>query len=388
MMMWKVLLIFIISEQVFCKNISQSNDENNIKNSKTSMMKTMEYEVNDDFGLPMLSRDMTFLSIIIDTIKNENCKKHAIMILQETQNLTNWAVKFYDSSGKFPEGLLSGSTYQFGNFDECIDIGNDNNLPGDIRGKYCLGNIKIQVPQIYLNKASSIWQNFRNRSKRYDESISELNWGICVPASCQSEDIQDIIERIIGFAFSNSKLKLTPIINKQKCYTNEQQQQQQYDSIDFIYLLIIMTIVSLIIIGTIFDVIYSKNNNDKSPSIGLQVMNAFSFVSNLKRLCSPANDDGLGLDCISGIKFIAMAFIVAGHCLVFIIGGPILNQNFWTKAITKYENSIFLNNPLLVDTFLLLSGFLFSRILLKELDKRRSVNFLYLYIFRYIRYVA
>lgn len=50
------------------------------------------------------------------------------------------------------------------------------------------------------------------------------------------------------------------------------------------------------------------------------------------------------------------------------------------------QNAILLNSPLLVDTFLLLSGFLFTHILLLELEKRNGkVNFLVVYLFRYIR---
>lgn len=379
-MLLVVLVIVLCCGQVFTKNVSVPSAEESLL-APRQPMKTIEYEVND--GLPMFSRNLSLLLDTIESINNENCKKDANLIIKEIQNLTNWAVKFYDSSGKLPEGILSGSTYNFGNFDECIGIGSgDDDAPETIRGKYCLGNMRIQVPDNYLNKKNSIWPNFRNRSSRYDESISELHWGICVPASCQSEDIQDFIKKITDFTFSNSKLKLTPTIIEKQCYTKE---QIPFDNVDFIYLTIIMSIVLLIIIGTVFDVVCLKKNDKKTKSIVPQIMTAFSLVSNLKKLCGPANDDGLDLDCISGIKFLAMSFIVAGHCLVFIVGGPILNRDFWTNAVSKIENSIFLNNPLLVDTFLLLSGFLFARILLRELDKRRSVNFLYLYIFRYIR---
>lgn len=52
----------------------------------------------------------------------------------------------------------------------------------------------------------------------------------------------------------------------------------------------------------------------------------------------------------------------------------------------KIENGIFLNNPLMVDTFLLLSGFLMCRLLLVELEKRKGkINFGIIYIARYLR---
>lgn len=103
-----------------------------------------------------------------------------------------------------------------------------------------------------------------------------------------------------------------------------------------------------------------------------------------------------------------MMLIISGHALLFISSGPVLNSNFIAEVsvlntkiaqearnlnilfssqqVKLFRNAILLNSPLLVDTFLLLSGFLFARLLLVELDKRNGkINFLLLYIFRYIR---
>jgi len=51
----------------------------------------------------------------------------------------------------------------------------------------------------------------------------------------------------------------------------------------------------------------------------------------------------------------------------------------------KVENGILLNNPLLVDTFLMIGAFLLCRLLLAELDKRKFINPLVIYIARIIR---
>lgn len=96
--------------------------------------------------------------------------------------------------------------------------------------------------------------------------------------------------------------------------------------------------------------------------------------------------DEHGLSCINGIKAFAMLFILGGHALVFVFSGPVHNSVFYYKASTLVQNAFLLNSPLFVDSFLLLSGFLFARLLLLELDKRNGkVNFILLYVFRYIR---
>lgn len=94
----------------------------------------------------------------------------------------------------------------------------------------------------------------------------------------------------------------------------------------------------------------------------------------------------MGLSCINGIKTLSMLLILSGHSLLFLVGGPVENPSFFQEQSQYIRNAFLMNSPLLVDSFLLLSGFLFTRLALAELDKRKGrVNFGLLYIFRYIR---
>jgi len=105
----------------------------------------------------------------------------------------------------------------------------------------------------------------------------------------------------------------------------------------------------------------------------------------LKKLGKESKDE-YGLSCINGIKAVSMFCIISGHALVFMVGGPMQNSEFFKKQMTMIQNAFIFNSPLLVDSFLLLSGFLFARLILVEMDKRRGrINFGLLYIFRYIR---
>lgn len=54
-------------------------------------------------------------------------------------------------------------------------------------------------------------------------------------------------------------------------------------------------------------------------------------LENLQKLVKGSTDD-LGLSAINGIKAISMMLIIAGHALVFMIGGPVLNADFYAKV--------------------------------------------------------
>lgn len=56
----------------------------------------------------------------------------------------------FDASVKTPVGVEYGVEYQFGNFDQCIEI-SANIEPGgaDIESKYCLVDVKMEGSQMF-----------------------------------------------------------------------------------------------------------------------------------------------------------------------------------------------------------------------------------------------
>jgi hypothetical protein len=67
----------------------------------------------------------------------------------------NYATVF-DSSTKFPEGVLLGSISQMGNFDECLEV-NVNQDWGSFKGQHCMvtGNINVS----HYIPANEVWYN-------------------------------------------------------------------------------------------------------------------------------------------------------------------------------------------------------------------------------------
>lgn len=50
----------------------------------------------------------------------------------------------FDATSKFPSGIISGSTYGMGNFDQCLKV----RVPlvqDSFSGKYCLATLKIEL---------------------------------------------------------------------------------------------------------------------------------------------------------------------------------------------------------------------------------------------------
>lgn len=56
-----------------------------------------------------------------------------------------------------------------------------------------------------------------------------------------------------------------------------------------------------------------------------------NLTENLRKLVKGSKDD-LGLSAVNGIKAMSMMMIIAGHALLFIVGGPVLNSDYYAKV--------------------------------------------------------
>lgn len=57
-----------------------------------------------------------------------------------------WARKMRDAWGNFPSGIFVGSNFDFGNFDECINLKFNTEEAGEVSGQHCTLLIPFEVP--------------------------------------------------------------------------------------------------------------------------------------------------------------------------------------------------------------------------------------------------
>lgn len=63
---------------------------------------------------------------------------HSVVLL----NMFVSCFAVFDASAKSPQGLLFGSSYHLGNFDECVAIDETSDGGLTVEGQYCLATIK------------------------------------------------------------------------------------------------------------------------------------------------------------------------------------------------------------------------------------------------------
>lgn len=362
--------------QKIIKSVTSQNESHH--DSGDNVMLTIKNDTNSDKDHidrnqhNILSEDMSFILKQIRSgikkIDNTECVEHLINAIDGFGQRKQWAIAMFDSSVKIPTGVEYGVTYQFGNFDQCMDITTDKIADGvAIKPKYCLADVVVEG------------YNVRSMASRhYVETNSTLvHWGVCIPESCSSRDV----ELYLSIATGYQNISVTT----DKCTVNE---PLRIGTGDIIFASVLISFALMVLVSTCYHVflIYRPIPlKGRSNGCFEMITKSFSIVENLHKMGKPSSDE-LGLGCVNGIKALSMLLIVASHALLFMVGGPVQNTEFYESQSTQLQNAVLLNSPLLVDSFLLLSGFLFTRLIMLELNKRKGqVNFLLLYIFRYIR---
>ncbi|KAF2899933.1 hypothetical protein ILUMI_06250 [Ignelater luminosus] len=375
-----------VSESKYVMKINRTNSDN--KNS-ANLNNNENGNENDSNKRSFLPPDLYQITMALEVLPKGLCKNDSRAVLEAVISREKWALKIFDSSPKFPVGMLYGSYYQLGNFDECISV--QGKLPDydrKIQGKYCLADVTLDNEK--ENRIARSHGYYHNRvSSSRNVFNSTLRWAICVPSSCNSQEIEAFLGELFSNAVSYPIFTIeAPEIN---CYYEK---YIPLTTLEIVFGCFAGIFVVFVVLATIYHVLrvyrstrsinYSISNQNK-PNTYQEILLSFSLVQNIRNLLRVKSSD-LNLNCICGIRFLSMFLIVSSHSLLFVIVGPVLNEDFQIEAVQKPQNAILLNHPLLVDTFLLISGFLMCRLLLLELEKRNGkVNVLALYIGRYLR---
>ncbi|KAJ8944865.1 hypothetical protein NQ314_009355 [Rhamnusium bicolor] len=87
------------------------------------------------------------VQLLIPTLNSENpkCREHSRLYLEQLRNFKLWATEMFDANAKYPSGILYGSTYDLGNFDQCMEV----KVPlrsTQFTGKYCIAKFTVNPP--------------------------------------------------------------------------------------------------------------------------------------------------------------------------------------------------------------------------------------------------
>ena len=138
-------------------------------------------------------------------------------------------------------------------------------------------------------------------------SIANPEIGMCFPAQCTKQDINE------NYRYLTTKGDLK--IRTSSCFPvdNKSGTPDTAPAWFVFFWTIYVIILIALIMGTTCDVIYTFILQKKSNSFSIKLLKSFSIYSNGKALLSTVSTSKDHLDCMNGMRFISMTWVVLGH---------------------------------------------------------------------------
>ncbi|XP_050354123.1 nose resistant to fluoxetine protein 6-like [Nymphalis io] len=360
---------------------NRAQNVSNIKPSEKKKESMKTFNLNDS---PVYLDDVLFI------LKNQNwteeeqpCLRTTLLLLHNLQNFTLWAVWNWDAISSEPQGLLFGSRFHLGNFDECTSAPWYKTQP-ELRTQYCLADIVLERTDKLVKKRifdpydpyQSALNLLEYRSV-FRRPLNELTWGVCVPAVCQPKSV----ERLMGILLAHSHLG-TAGLRPRISVTEPCQKIDEPLAFDALFYAFIGVMGSLTILVLACTFIKHKKKDFNYDKIQDNIIIAFDIKTNATNLLKISGD---GLEVLYGIKFLTMCVIVSAHQYGIFNGGPVSNGSKMDEDVLTILGMMFLHEDIVVDSFFLLSGFLVATVLIKT---KKLPNLLFLFIKRYVRLVV
>ncbi|XP_069696138.1 nose resistant to fluoxetine protein 6-like [Periplaneta americana] len=326
-------------------------------------------------------------------IHNEACRKHSRIFVHQLKRYKLWALQMYDSSAKLPSGILRGNVNQLGDFDQCLAVGDGEESPS-IDGKYCLASVDVRATALDSNDTETLHHavdlaqayGFIKSSHRdpghFIPRFTTFQWGLCMPASCSSADLQQTLAEALSDYNHTSGLEFNVNVDPDMCYTR-QQPGNSLGTATIITIIFFAIIICMAGVGTLQDTRCSKENTNNQGQLQRVIM-AFSIRKNLDELLAelPAEGD---INCIYGIRAICTIALYLAHKVITLALSPYSNRVTLTEVSNESWGTIFRASLVYTDSFLLLSGVLTSFNLSKELERKKEIDWFKKYVARFIR---
>jgi hypothetical protein len=255
-----------------------------------------------------------------------------------------------DSWSKIANKTKYGNTYDFGKFQQCLQIRHQSDDLGVIEGKHCLfqyySKSNDTVPRFFdkclMNRG---WKDFNKR----------FGGAICVPAECSAVTVK----RFLQFLLLKTDYKVADDYEQQNfCKTSKTSQATSKSYLTAVCL--ISFLLLCVASSTIYDLITSKAAGKKR----VELLLTFSVIANVSKLFDVSSESKNEVRCFHCIRTVFSLFIVFAHLTIFSINFPSNHQFDFQGLLLKLlvaAPAVFSLNG-----FLIMSGFLATHSSIKK----------------------
>ncbi|XP_071451546.1 nose resistant to fluoxetine protein 6-like [Hetaerina americana] len=272
------------------------------------------------------------------------CRQHAHDVLISLRQSVPWAVKMYDSGGKFPRGIITSVSHHAGNYYDCTDVERTSKKAVTFQGQYCVVPLEIYEgestneakPRSACDKCSSNEdqkQKFQNSSQltimgnHLWMDQQKIFWALCIPSTCCHIDLRIAMNKVLADLNTRKNLLISATIKDIDCSTQQKETRSMHGDIFFF---IIACLCFICMASTIYDWYIQQNGTTsgcKRPGLLANTFLSFSLKKNYDELVhEPSKSDGMRV--LYGLRVISAIFIMAFHRMLLTNFTYLINPDF------------------------------------------------------------
>ncbi|CAN7937042.1 unnamed protein product, partial [Ixodes hexagonus] len=274
-----------------------------------------------------------------------------------------------DAAGKPAGGILTGTLTAFGSYDQCVAI-EAKDSPDQIpkfTGRYCTVELRPPIPHkpkyYTLHDRKIIVERYNKNPSKVTGEIAEkmhffyflvYRYGVCVPSTCQREDVEKIASSLAKTAEFEVKVS--------SCEVKQDGANLNANQTTIVTMVVILTV--LVLLSTAVDAVKEamKQPNKKehdTESFLARFTTSFSLIRSVKSVFR--SNTSLGhLNAVHGLRTLSLLWFMLGHIFLF------LNYQFFRNLMIAvgfakdFPFQMIINSTLATDTLIFLNGFLFG----------------------------
>ena len=149
---------------------------------------------------PWHNQTLKFLQTLSNADEvNPACRSSLRRWLHGLNVKETWALKFLEATGKTVNGKLIGRDVNFGSFEFCTNYLRNEADRVDFDGKYCMVSVRTKEAEIVRKQKSfrAYYDKISDRAKRLIEFNLGSAHGVCMPSSCNIDELASVANKIL-----------------------------------------------------------------------------------------------------------------------------------------------------------------------------------------------
>ncbi|XP_043644252.1 nose resistant to fluoxetine protein 6 [Drosophila teissieri] len=290
------------------------------------------------------------------------CAADMTALITGLRSAEYWALKMIDAWGSIPSGLLTGNSYDLGNFDECLNIRKQIGQVRTIQGKYCFLSVS---PAKLLG---------------IETSLGTFRTATCFPASCSAVHMNAVMDQLMTKLLNVSGSSSGMSISEGSCQTRE---SEPLDGLTIFMIVMLAVMSCLVVFATLWDYFLVKDQAQLASIV--KIFSARANSRALFRVVQSHSNPNV-IDCLHGIRCLSLIWVITCHQYSASLISPHINLFSAATWLEQPFASFILHGFIAVDSFLVIGGFLVALIPLRLMDKTKGkLNVPMMYLHRIIR---